>query len=86
MTAKIIPFPLSVERQVMIITGTNDFHELLQLRADLTDRLFSLVDQGDLQADKALREIGGETVMEQIVALYRYYPYWNEWNMLHVKT
>lgn len=85
MTAQIIPFPLSVEREVKLILGTIDFNELIQLRADLIDRLFYLVQEGDQKAQSILQEVGGKTVMEQVVILHRYYPYWEEWKEARIK-
>lgn len=79
MKAKIIPFPISSERQVKALLGKIDFNELLQLRADMIDRLFQMVDDGDKKAESVLSEIGGKTVLEQIVLLYQYYPDWGDW-------
>lgn len=79
MTAKIIPFPIPLEKEVAMITGMNDFNALIELRANLIDQLFYLVEQGDSRAELILQEVGGKTIMEQIVILHRYYPYWEQW-------
>lgn len=79
MKAKIIPFPISSERKVKSLLGTIDFNELIQLRGDMIDRLFHMVDDGNEKAQSVLDEIGGKTVLEQVALLYQYYPYWDDW-------
>lgn len=86
MSAKIIPFPFSSEMRVYQLTGTTDFNELMELRANLVDHMFNNIKQGDPVAHKVLKEVGGKTIMEQIEIFHKHFPYWREWKEIHVYT
>lgn len=79
MTAKIIPFPVRVHNDFDSSIEISDFNKLIQMRAEAIDHLHDLIRQGDQKAYQVLQDVGGSPLMEQLSALYREYPYWNEW-------